>query len=61
MGYFGKKKKEKYPKAFTSWVASNYGPPGRISADDIKQLFQEWSSQQGNALSTGAGNNALAN
>lgn len=59
---FGMGKKQKYPSEFTKWVSANYGPPGKISAEDIEQLFKEWSSQQGNnALSSGAAVNALAN
>ena len=57
MGYFGKKDSG-YPKEFTKWVGSNYGPPGRISKDDLKQLYDEW--QKKNNLNSGASVNALA-
>lgn len=50
-----------YPKAFTKWVSSNYGPPGRISKSDMEGLFDEWNKKQGNSLSSSGGANALAN
>jgi hypothetical protein len=62
MDYF-KGKSGGYPKAFESWVGSNYGPPGKISKKDLEQLYQEWEKKQGKKTSSNAlssGGNALA-